>query len=91
MQYKFGYILFQYYIVFFKFIIVNECLPSLTLVPACWLVEMGAEGPSAWTLWAAGEDGRTSRVNALLSTAKAAVGSEAGHKITVEVVVVMTG
>lgn len=38
---------------------------------------MGAGGP--WTPWAAGEGGWTSRANALLSTAKAAVGSERGH------------
>lgn len=38
---------------------------------------MGAGGP--WTPWAAGEGGWTSRVNALLSTAKAAVGSDSGQ------------
>lgn len=56
----------------------------LTLVPVCWLVWMGAHslgagGPWTWTPWAAGEGGWTSRVNALLSATKAAVGSETGH------------
>ncbi len=35
-----------------------------------------AGGPGTWTPWAAGEGEWTSRVNALLSTTKAAVGSE---------------
>lgn len=48
-----------------------------------WFVWVGSGGPFAGALQAAGESGRTSRVNALLSTAKAAVGSEQGTAIKI--------
>lgn len=49
---------------------------NLTVVPACWLIWMGAHSLAAGdTVRVAGEAGQTSRVNALLSTTKAAVGS----------------
>lgn len=53
-------------------------------MPLCCLAwtgarSLGAGGPRTWTLWAPGEEGRTTREKALLSTTKAAVGSEKGH------------